>query len=107
VLFFVASLYYCWKELRAAEKIHRANISLQSAEYLAAAFTLRMAVVSYAVFFCFEHIAYDPFYPAVAGIIVAFSRASRGLTSAAVPGPAPQQHFARPAFVKPPTRAAR
>jgi hypothetical protein len=54
---------------------------MHSAEYITVAYTLRLALISYVVFFCFEHIGYDPFYPALAGIIVAFSRASRAMIS--------------------------
>jgi O-antigen ligase len=79
LLFFVASLFFCWRELKTAEKIHRTISHPDSAGYLAVAYTLRLALISYAVFFCFEHIGYTLFYPVVAGIIVAFSRASRAL----------------------------
>jgi O-antigen ligase len=81
LLFFLASLYYCFRELRVAEKIHRSIPDMHSAEYITVAYTLRLALISYVVFFCFEHIGYDPFYPALAGIIVAFSRASRAMIS--------------------------
>jgi O-antigen ligase len=81
LLFFLASIFFCFRELRVAEKIHRSFPHPGGAEYLAVAYTLRLALVSYVVFFCFEHIAYDPFYPTVAGIIVAFSRASRAMVS--------------------------
>lgn len=93
LLFFVASLFYCWRQLRIAEKIHLARRAPDSAEFQTVAFTLRLAVVSYAIFFCFEHIAYDPFYPVLAGIIVAFARKSQELAAAdslssAFPSPA-------------------
>jgi O-antigen ligase len=81
LLCFVASLFFCWRELSAAEKIHKRIRSPHTANYLAAAFALRLALVSYVVFFCFEHIAYDPFYPALAGIIVAFAGASRAMAA--------------------------
>lgn len=83
LLCFLASLVFCWKELRAAEKIHQRLQSPRSADCLTAAYTLRLALISYVVFFCFEHIAYDPFYPALAGIIVAFASASRAVAAAA------------------------
>jgi O-antigen ligase len=81
LLFFVASLFYCWRELRASERIHKSLQSPESGENLVVAHTLKLALVSYVVFFCFEHIAYDPFYPVVAGVIVAFSRTSRMLAA--------------------------
>ena len=79
LLFFLASLYFCWQELKTAEKIHRSVSHPNSAENLAITYTLRLTLISYAVFFCFEHIGYSLFYPVVAGIIIAFSRASRAL----------------------------
>ena len=84
LFFFVASLWFCWKELRAAERIHRDNPSPDSEEYLTIAFVLRLALVSFAVFFCFEHVGYDAFYPALAGIIAAFAHASRKFAPQAV-----------------------
>jgi len=97
LLFFLASLFFCFRELRTAEKIHRTISHPKSAEYLAVAFTLRLALISYVVFFCFEHIGYDPFYPAVAGLIVAFSRASRTMTSEQPIRLAPAAAVMRPA----------
>jgi O-antigen ligase len=103
LLLFVASLYFCWRELRAAEKIHRNNPRPNSAEYLAVAYTLRLALISYVVFFCFEHIGYGPFYPAVAGLIVAFSRASRAM----VAEEEPIRSAPAATLLRPPVRAAR
>lgn len=102
LLLFVASLYFCWRELSAAEKIHRNNPHPNSAGYLAVAYTLRLALISYVVFFCFEHIGYGPFYPAVAGLIVAFSRASRAMASEQPIRLAPAA-----AVMRPPVRAVR
>lgn len=89
LLFFAASLYYCWKELRLAETILKAARLPDSDEYLTVAFTLRLALVSYIVFFCFEHIAYACFYPVLAGFIAAFTQAVRNLAPRMAPAVEP------------------
>ena len=78
LIFYVGAMLFCWKELRFAERLlQRTNSTANRERLLLGAFTLRLAFLGYAVFFCFEHIAYDHFFPAMAGVIFALGRAAR------------------------------
>jgi O-antigen ligase len=79
LLFYVACMVVCWKELRWAERFHSRNLFVDSAQWAAAGFTLRLSLINYAIFYFFEHIAYSPFLPSLAGLIFAYSTATRRL----------------------------
>ena len=78
LVFFVLCMLACRKELKRVEKLcleARQTEKLQ--EISIAAVALKMLLLAYAVFFMFEHIAYSPFLPSLAGLIFSFSRAAR------------------------------
>jgi O-antigen ligase len=78
LLFYVFCMLSCRKELAAVQKLcARYPQTTQVKGIAVIALTLKMTLLSYAVFYMFEHIAYSAFFPALAGLILAFGRAAR------------------------------
>ena len=75
--FYIACLVFCWKDLTAVERGLAPFRDLRARSVKTAARTLRLALLCYMVFNCFEHVAYSHFLPSLAGLIVAFSRGVR------------------------------
>lgn len=85
--FYLGCMAACWTQLRRIENSVRNRKDSVGREFAVLAFTLRIVLLSYAVFYCFEHVAYAPFFPALAGLIVGFGRAAdRELASFGLPG---------------------
>lgn len=75
LILFVACLVFCWQTLRATEKKLKKRSGKENEQWIHAGFILRLSLISYIVFFFFEHIGYDMFLPMLAGQILAYSRA--------------------------------
>jgi len=78
LIFYIFCMLSCRKELVEVQKLcaqYQQTIKVKSIAVIA--FTLKMVLLSYAVFYMFEHIAYSAFFPALAGLILAFGRAAR------------------------------
>jgi len=78
LIFYVFCMLSCRKELVAVQKLcarYQQNTQVKGIAVIA--LTLKMVLLSYAVFYMFEHIAYSAFFPALAGLILAFGRAAR------------------------------
>lgn len=100
--FYVACMVACWRELRRAERFHQRGLVADSGQWAAAGFTLRLSLVNYGFFFFFEHIAYSPFLPSLAGLIFAYASATRKLANETAPQAAQKPVPALPAFAAPP-----
>lgn len=105
LVFFLAAMFFCWRDLRQAVRTMKKLPN--TAEWLAAASTLQLALSCYAIFFFFEHIAYDMFFPVLAGLILGFARAAEAYRVAATPprrssgAPSALAGAPRPAFAPP------
>jgi len=102
--FFLASMLYAWRAVRQVEKLFKPLADMGAKDIVAAAFCMRLLLLSYIIGFFFEHIGYDPFYLLVAALSTAFSSAAmreyayrqqQQLTPAiAAPAPPPGGAFA-------------
>ncbi|MBI3680137.1 MAG: O-antigen ligase family protein [Acidobacteria bacterium] len=91
---FLACLWFARQKLLRVEKAHRSRPDLQSKEIVATAFTLRLALYGYAVFFMFEHIGYASTVAIFLGMVDGFTRAAwapgaRPIQQMAGQGPSP------------------
>jgi O-antigen ligase len=78
LVLYVLCMLACRKELAFVTKLCKtAPQTLDTREIEVTAFTLKMMLLCFAVFYMFEHIAYLPLFPALAGLILAFTRTSR------------------------------
>lgn len=78
LVFFVLCMLACRRELKRVQTICLSTRSSEKLQEISiVAFTLNMVLLAYAVFFMFEHVAYSPFLPSLAGLIFSFSRAAR------------------------------
>lgn len=75
-IIFACLLFGCWRDIRKVEHLYSEDSDPDSKKIRNAAFNLRMLLLSYLIFFCFEHIGYSPFYLIVLGLITAFTHVS-------------------------------
>lgn len=82
LVFFLAAIGFAYQTLRRVERKLKNYASVEVERWKRVAFTLRLALISYIVFFVFEHIAYDPFFLQLLGMIVGFEKATASLVQA-------------------------
>jgi len=93
--FYVGAMVFCFKELGAIRRICRSaqasppagaasqNFANKYDEISTMAFCLSLSLVSFAVFGFFSAMAYQFFFPTLAGLTAAFGRAARAELSTA------------------------
>jgi O-antigen ligase len=77
LVFFVSCMWFCWKELIQIEKRAKDHPHPRAEEISMTAFALRAILFTDAIFFMFVHLGYAPFFPTLAGLVVAFSRIAK------------------------------
>lgn len=107
LLFFLFCLYGCWSAIRRTESQYRNPQQAWEQRTLHTAYFMRLTLVYYLVLFFFEHIAYGPFWPFLAGLITAFGRSAQAQRrqAAAQPAPAPWTASRTPWRSRPPALA--
>lgn len=75
VALFIGVMVLCWRTLSGAEKRLRKMKNEDTAQWIHAGFVLKLSLLSYVVFFVFEHVGYDIFLPLLAGQILGFAKA--------------------------------
>jgi O-antigen ligase len=102
LIFFVGALVSCWRSLSRARKLHIAVNTKRARQVTLLCAALKMVLLICIVEFCFTHMAYSPIFPAIAGLIVAVTRAleSSAQRTAAAAAVAPVAPLAgpRPAY---------
>lgn len=78
LVFYLVCMFSCRKELTAVQKSckqFKQSIKVQRVALIA--LTLKLALLACSIFYMFEHIAYSAFFPALAGLILAFGRSAK------------------------------
>lgn len=86
LFFYLASLVCCFKLMRSLGKLGREAGSALGANVAHASFCLRVALVAYSVGAFVTHLAYDMYYPVLAGLTVAWGLAASPELTQAVEG---------------------
>lgn len=74
LVLFLCLIWFCWRDIKRVERMFAGSNDPEGRQIYNAAFTLRLMLISFSVFFFFAHIGYDPFHISVYGLITAFSQ---------------------------------